>query len=75
MNLINVEEIEYLIGYTFRSKKILLNAFTHSSYSNENHALPSYDRLEFLGDSILNFVITEILFEKFPKLPEGTLTN
>lgn len=69
-----LEEYEKLIGYEFRDKSLLETALTHSSYANE-HKVKSYERLEFLGDAILDFVAGEYLFEKFPSLPEGELTK
>ena len=69
-----IEEYEQLIGYTFRDKSLLETALTHSSYANE-HKCPSYERLEFLGDSVLGFVTAEHLYQNFPQLPEGQLTK
>lgn len=69
-----LEEYEKRIGYTFRDKKLLETALTHSSYANE-HGCKSYERLEFLGDSVLGFVTAEYLFSHFPQLPEGQLTK
>ncbi|HCA71510.1 MAG TPA: ribonuclease III [Ruminococcaceae bacterium] len=63
-------------GYTFQDKKLLLNALTHSSYANETHApCGSNERLEFLGDSVLGFVVADYLYRKFPEWPEGHLTK
>lgn len=59
----------------FRNKKLLALAFTHRSYLNEaKQKTGSYERLEFLGDSILSLLTSEFLYEKFPKLSEGELT-
>lgn len=58
------------IGYTFKNKKLLIQAVTHRSAKGEHN-----ERLEFLGDSILGFVIAEALYEKFPKHCEGDLTR
>ncbi len=69
-----LEEYEKLIGYQFRKKELLEIALTHSSYANENKC-KSYERLEFLGDSVLGFVTAEYLFAHFPNLPEGQLTK
>lgn len=69
-----LEEYEELIGYRFRDRSILETALTHSSYANE-HKCKSYERLEFLGDSVLGFVTAEYLFSQFPNLPEGQLTK
>ena len=56
-----LEEYEKLIGYEFRDRGLLETALTHSSYANE-HKTESYERLEFLGDSVLGFVTAEYLF-------------
>lgn len=69
-----LEEYEERIGYRFRDKQLLETALTHSSYANENKC-KSYERLEFLGDSVLGFVTAEYLFHHFPDLPEGQLTK
>ena len=70
-------KLEQGLGYTFRNKTLLENALTHSSYSNENRErhLPDNERLEFLGDSILGFVVAEYLYRNFPDKPEGELTR
>lgn len=69
-------EYERNIGYTFRNKQLLETALTHSSFANEHKgSCQSYERLEFLGDSVLGFVTAEYLFENFPQLPEGQLTK
>lgn len=69
-------KLEQGLGYTFRNKALLENALTHSSYANENRErhLPDNERLEFLGDSILGFVVAEYLYRNFPDKPEGELT-
>ena len=72
-----VDNIEEKLGYTFNNKNLLLEALTHSSYTNEmrinkrNH----YERLEFLGDAVLELLSSEFLFEKFPDVPEGGLSK
>lgn len=65
---------EKLLGYTFNDKSLLINAFTHASYVNEHKGVKSNERLEFLGDSILGYVISEALYEKFPNDDAGLLT-
>ena len=70
----SLEEYEKLIGYRFRDRKLLETALTHSSYANE-HKCKSYERLEFLGDSVLGFVTAEYLYGHCPSLPEGQLTK
>ena len=72
--LFEVTEVEKRIRYTFRDKNLLRQAFTHASYSNECRVL-SNERLEFLGDSVLNFFVAEYLYKKYPDLKEGELTR
>ena len=70
----SLDEYEKKIGYTFQNRKLLETALTHSSYANE-HKCESYERLEFLGDSVLGFVTAEFLFRHYASLPEGQLTK
>jgi ribonuclease-3 len=65
------------LGIRFRRESLLEQAFVHSSYCNENPDLgyPSNERLEFLGDAVLNFVVTEKLYKEFPDLSEGELSE
>ena len=72
-----LSELEAGLGYTFRDRSILENALTHSSYANENREkhLPDNERLEFLGDAILGFVVADYLYRSFPTRPEGELTR
>lgn len=69
--------LEQEIEYTFRDKQHLEIAFTHTSYANERMVgkLQSYERYEFLGDAILEFISSEYLYENYPELPEGKLTK
>ena len=71
----NIELFEQKINYEFKNKEYILGALTHSSYSNENKNYPFNERLEFLGDSVLSIVISDYLFKKETKLPEGELTK
>ena len=71
--LVNLAEVEKIIGYNFKTKKLLIKALTHSSYSNE-HRVESNERLEFLGDAIIEFIITEKLYKEF-KGKEGDLSK
>ena len=70
------EGCEKSLGLSFHNKSLLKQALTHSSYINENpnSALLNNERLEFLGDAILGFIVTERLYREFPELPEGKLT-
>ena len=73
----NIENFEQITGYEFKNKDFLLEALTHRSYLNENPSwhLPHNERLEFLGDAVLELVITENLYKKYPELDEGKLTG
>ncbi len=68
--------LEKKIGYIFRDKTFLKEALTHRSYLNENPAwgVPHNERLEFLGDAVLELVATEELFNRYPDYDEGKLT-
>ncbi len=72
-----MEKLEERIGYKFKNKKLLETALTHSSFANERHkdARESYERQEFLGDSVLGLVTAEFLFAHEPMLPEGRMTR
>lgn len=72
-----MKELEENIGYVFKDKRLLQQALTHSSYANEHGIARAAcnERLEFLGDSILGFVVAEYLYEKFPDKPEGEMTK
>ena len=72
-----MKNLEDKLGYRFRDPELLRTALTHSSYANERHvcAAESYERLEFLGDSILGFTTAEFLYNYKPSLPEGVMTR
>ncbi|MBI3538420.1 MAG: ribonuclease III [Chloroflexi bacterium] len=72
-----LDDLETKIGISFRDKSLLTRALTHRSYLNENSDLPYLDneRLEFLGDAILDFVAAEFLYHQFPEMSEGQLTS
>lgn len=71
----NINKFENIIDYTFKNKEYILEALTHSSYSNENKSYEFNERLEFLGDSVLSIIISDYLFNKETELPEGELTK
>ncbi len=73
----NLATLEEKINYTFKDKMYLRRALTHSSYINEKKLdkTMDYERTEFLGDAVLEFVTSEMLFEKYPTKPEGQLTK
>lgn len=69
-----MQTIEEKIGYTFQNKELLKKALTHTSYAYENN-IESNEKLEFLGDSILEFVSSKYLYENYPELKEGEMTK
>ena len=71
----NICKFERNISYEFKNKEYILEALTHSSYSNENKKYNFNERLEFLGDSVLGIVISDYLFKAEKELPEGELTK
>ena len=70
----NLTKLEQNIKYTFKDKKLLQNALTHTSYAYE-HGIQSNEKLEFLGDSILEFVSSEYMYNKYTNLKEGEMTK
>lgn len=73
----NLTLIEKSLGITFSNRSHLIRAFVHSSFINEYKelSLKHNERLEFLGDSVLNLIITEYLFKNFPDISEGELSS
>lgn len=74
----DLSSLEKAVGVKFKNASLLQIAVTHRSYLNEhrrNKTLEHNERLEFLGDAVLELIVTEFLFQKFPDKPEGELTN
>lgn len=70
-------EFESVISYEFVNKKLLIQALTHSSYANENNLqkIDNNERLEFLGDAVLEIVTSDYLYRMYPEMLEGELTK
>lgn len=73
----DLSKLEQKLGIQFKNKDLLKEALTHRSYLNENPSwdLPHNERLEFLGDAVLELAVTEGLFNQYPQYPEGQLTS
>ena len=73
----NLEQFQNIIGYKFKDINLLKKAFTHSSYANEKHMEKYHnnERLEFLGDAVLELVISDFIYKNYPHMPEGELTK
>ncbi len=73
----DIQKFEEVIGYTFRDKALITQAFTHSSFVNEQKIgkRPDYERLEFLGDAVLEMISSAFLFRKYPDKKEGEMSK
>lgn len=73
----DIDELQAKLGFPFHNQTLLLQALTHRSYLNENPEVPHSDneRLEFLGDALLDFITAEYLYDRFSSLQEGELTG
>ena len=69
-----LEEFQEKIGYKFKNVNLLQTALTHTSYANENKK-ESNEKLEFLGDAVLEFVVSNYLFKNYHQLKEGKMTK
>lgn len=74
--MVDWHSLQQNIGINFKDTTLLQQAFLHSSFVNENpdSPIPDNERLEFLGDAVLNFIVAEKLYQEFPNLTEGELT-
>ena len=71
-----IQKIEDKLGIEFKDKNLILRAFTHRSFLNENHDVEKHnERLEYLGDAVLEFLVSKYLFLAYPDRPEGELTS
>ena len=70
-----IYKLEQELGYTFKNKDLIKVALTHSSKSNENKHLENNERLEFLGDAVLDLCVGAYLYKTLPKDKEGVLTK
>lgn len=71
----SVAAIEAALGHSFDNRDLLLHAVTHTSYAAENVGATSYERLEFLGDAVLELSTTDVIFSLLPDEPEGRMTK
>lgn len=72
----SASSLDERLGLSFSNRSLLTRALTHRSYANEHDdAVEDNERLEFLGDAVLNFVVGEWVFQRFPEMPEGNLTK
>jgi ribonuclease-3 len=74
MNEKDLKILQHMLGHTFSREALLLEALTHSSWSNEHPEDPCNERLEFMGDAVLGFLMAGELFKRFPDWDEGMLT-
>ena len=69
-----MEKLCEKLGYRFKNPKLLVTALTHPSYGGDHH-VPHYQRLEFLGDAVLELAVSEYLYSELPEVDEGKLTR
>ncbi|MBR6487226.1 MAG: ribonuclease III [Lachnospiraceae bacterium] len=69
------KELEGRLGYSFKDSSIIVNALTHSSFKNEKPDVKDYERLEFLGDAVLELTVSEFLYKDNPDMREGDMTK
>lgn len=74
MERLRPEKLENKLGYRFRNEELLLTALTHTSFAHENN-VKSYERLEFLGDAVIDLLLSTILYQEFTNLNEGTMAQ
>lgn len=74
---VELDRLQEALGVQFAQEPLLRQALVHRSYLNENpdFGLPSNERLEFLGDALLDFIVGEYLYQQYPEMDEGKLTN
>ena len=70
-----LEKLSDKIGYKFVNESLLATAMRHSSWTAENEGFESNERLEFLGDSVIGFVVADIMYRRYPEFDEGKLTD
>ena len=71
----SLEKLSEKIGYNFVNESLLATAMRHSSWTAENDGFESNERLEFLGDSVIGFVVADIMYRRYPEFDEGKLTD
>lgn len=69
------KELQNKIGHSFIDDSLLINALTHSSFKNEKQSVRDYERLEFLGDAVLELTVSEFLYKDNPDMREGDMTK
>lgn len=70
-----MKDLEQKLGYKFNNIKLLELAMSHTSYANESKGKESNERIEFLGDAVLELIASEYIYKTYPKLPEGEMTK
>lgn len=75
MHMNKLQQLQAELGVKFNDLNLLQQAFTHTSYVNENRLAKHNERLEFLGDAVLELAVTQYLYKQYPNRPEGELTK